>query len=134
MYVEVMVCSPTDIVTPYHRRRQYCHTTGARRWGGEGYSRSPRQYPSPPRHVGKKGCVRLDGCVGPYIVRSATDDQSHLFAIFVFLVATFPATWLLMLFFGNVGHPLGYWGVLPLGIIASMLLSGSSFRGLMGTR
>jgi hypothetical protein len=33
-----------------------------------------------------------------------------------------------------VGHPLGYWGVLPLGIIASMLLSGSSFRGLTGTR
>ncbi len=60
--------------------------------------------------------------------------RAILFAIFVFLVATFPATWLLMLFFGNVGHPLGYWGVLPLGIIASTLLSGSSFRGLMGTR
>ena len=40
--------------------------------------------------------------------------RAILFAIFVFLVATFPATWLLMLFFGNLGHPLGYWGVLPL--------------------
>ena len=60
--------------------------------------------------------------------------RAILFAIFVFLVATFPATWLLMLFFGNVGRPLGYWGVLPLGIIASMLLSGSGFRGLMATK
>lgn len=45
----------------------------------------------------------------------------------VFFVATFPATWLLMLFFGNVGlTQLGYWGVLPLGILASALIGGAS--------
>lgn len=44
----------------------------------------------------------------------------------VFLAATFPATWLLMLFLGNVGMELSYWGTLPLGIIASALLAGAS--------
>lgn len=44
----------------------------------------------------------------------------------VFLVATFPATWLLMLFLGNVGVELSYWGTLPLGIIVSALLAGAS--------
>jgi hypothetical protein len=50
--------------------------------------------------------------------------------VLVFLVATFPATWLLMLFFGNVapGVGLSYWGALPLGIIASGLLAGVSAR------
>jgi hypothetical protein len=46
--------------------------------------------------------------------------------IVVFLVATFPATWLLMLFLGNVGLGVGYWGTLPLGIIVSALLGGLS--------
>jgi hypothetical protein len=47
----------------------------------------------------------------------------------VFLVATFPATWLLMLFFGNVGLELSYWGSLPLGILASALIgaAGSTY-------
>lgn len=44
----------------------------------------------------------------------------------VFLIATFPATWLLMLFLGNVGLPLSYWGTLPVGILVSTLLSGVS--------
>lgn len=44
-----------------------------------------------------------------------------------FLVATFPATWLLMLFFGNVGLELSYWGTLPLGIMVSALLAGVSY-------
>lgn len=44
----------------------------------------------------------------------------------VFLIATFPATWLLMLFLGNVGLGLSYWGTLPLGILVSTLLSGVS--------
>lgn len=46
----------------------------------------------------------------------------------VFLIATFPATWLLMLFFGNVGPGLGlsYWGALPLGILVSTFIGGSS--------
>ena len=41
---------------------------------------------------------------------------------FIFLVATFPATWLLMLFLGNMGEGLSYWGTLPLGVLVSMLL------------
>ena len=43
----------------------------------------------------------------------------------VLLVATFPATWMLMLFLGNLGLGLSYWGTLPLGILVSALLSGS---------
>ena len=46
--------------------------------------------------------------------------------VVVFLLATFPATWLLMLFLGNVGVPIGYWGTLPLGILVSTLLGGAS--------
>ena len=42
------------------------------------------------------------------------------------LIATFPATWLLMLFFGNLGMGLSYWGSLPLGILVSALLGGVS--------
>ena len=45
----------------------------------------------------------------------------------IFLIATFPATWLLMLFLGNVGLGLSYWGALPLGILVSAVL------GLTGT-
>ena len=44
--------------------------------------------------------------------------------IVVFLLATLPATWLLMLFFGNIGMELGYWGTFPLGILVSVLLGG----------
>ena len=47
-------------------------------------------------------------------------------AFVVFLIATFPATWLLMLFLGNLGLGLSYWGTLPLGILVSTLLAGSS--------
>ena len=47
-----------------------------------------------------------------------------LIAAVVLLVATFPATWLLMLFLGNVHLGLSYWGTLPLGIIVSGLLGG----------
>jgi hypothetical protein len=48
--------------------------------------------------------------------------------IVVFLIATFPATWLLMLFLGNVGANVGYWGTLPLGILVSALIGGVSAR------
>ncbi len=44
----------------------------------------------------------------------------------VLLITTFPATWLLMLFLGNVGVGLGYWGTLPLGILVSSLIGGST--------
>ncbi len=47
-------------------------------------------------------------------------------AFVVLFIATFPATWLLMLFLGNVGLELSYWGTLPLGILASALLAGAS--------
>ena len=41
-----------------------------------------------------------------------------------FLIFTFPATWLLMLFFGNLGLALSYWATFPLGILVSVLLAG----------
>ena len=44
----------------------------------------------------------------------------------VVVVGSFPATWLLMLFLGNVGTLVGYWGTLPLGILVSALLGGIS--------
>ena len=50
--------------------------------------------------------------------------------VILFFIATFPATWLLMLFLGNVGVHVSYWGTLPLGIMVSSLLAGatSGFR------
>jgi hypothetical protein len=51
--------------------------------------------------------------------------KALLFALVVFMIATFPATWLLMLFLGNCGLGLSYWGALPLGILVSVLLAGS---------
>ena len=52
--------------------------------------------------------------------------KTLIVGVVVFLVATFPATWLLMLFLGNLGFGIGYAGTLPLGILVSILLSGSS--------
>ena len=52
--------------------------------------------------------------------------RSLIFSVVFFLVATFPATWLLMLFFGNVGLNLSYWGTLPIGVLASVLLVGAT--------
>lgn len=49
-----------------------------------------------------------------------------LSAVAIFLLATFPATWLTMLFLGNLGLGISYWGALPLGILVSALLSGVS--------
>ncbi|HEY6417346.1 MAG TPA: hypothetical protein VIX41_13940 [Acidimicrobiales bacterium] len=45
-----------------------------------------------------------------------------LMGLILLLVATFPATWLLMLFLGNVGANVSYWGALPLGIVVSTLI------------
>ena len=50
--------------------------------------------------------------------------KALVFSVIFFLVATFPATWLLMLFAGNVGLHQSYWGTLPLGILVSVLLAG----------
>jgi hypothetical protein len=52
--------------------------------------------------------------------------KGMIVGIIVFLVATFPATWLLMLFLGNLGLGLSYWGTLPLGILVSVLLGSAS--------
>ncbi len=54
--------------------------------------------------------------------------RALLVAGIVFLLATFPATWLLMLFLGNVGLPVSYVGTLPLGILVSLLVGGSTSR------
>jgi hypothetical protein len=56
--------------------------------------------------------------------------RSLIFSVVFFLVATFPATWLLMLFFGNVGLNLSYWGSLPIGVLASVLLAGATSPGV----
>ena len=39
--------------------------------------------------------------------------KAIIFGVIFFLIATFPATWLLMLFLGNVGLAQSYWGTLP---------------------
>jgi len=52
--------------------------------------------------------------------------KSIIFGILFFLIATFPATWLLMLFLGNVGLAQSYWGTLPIGILVSVLLAGAT--------
>jgi hypothetical protein len=43
-----------------------------------------------------------------------------------FFIFTFPATWLLMLFLGNLGSHQSYWGTLPLGTLVSVLLAGAA--------
>ena len=45
--------------------------------------------------------------------------------VVVALIVTFPATWLLMLFLGNFGLGLSYWGALPLGILVAALIGAS---------
>jgi hypothetical protein len=47
----------------------------------------------------------------------------------VFLIVTFPVTWLLMLFLGNVGANLSYWGTLPLGTVVSLVIGAGSSGG-----
>jgi hypothetical protein len=59
--------------------------------------------------------------------------KTLIFAVIVFLVATFPATWLLMLFLGNLGLGLSYWGTLPLGILVSVLIGAAASTSPSGT-
>ena len=47
----------------------------------------------------------------------------------VVVVGSFPATWLLMLFLGNVGAALSYWAVLPLGVVVSLIIGAGSSGG-----
>jgi hypothetical protein len=53
-------------------------------------------------------------------------DSLKALVVFAFAFALFiaPATWLLMLFFGNIGMELSYVATQPLGILASLLLGG----------
>jgi hypothetical protein len=48
--------------------------------------------------------------------------RALIVGVILFLVLTFPATLLLMLFLGNLGTHLSYWGTLPLGILVSVLI------------
>jgi hypothetical protein len=57
------------------------------------------------------------------IVERTAMIKALVFNLIFFLIFTFPATWLLMLFAGNVGLQLSYWGTLPLGILVSVLLA-----------
>ncbi len=52
--------------------------------------------------------------------------KAFIALLVIFFVATFPATWLLMLFLGNAGVHVSYWGTLPLGILVSALLGSVS--------
>jgi hypothetical protein len=54
--------------------------------------------------------------------------KAILALLVIFLIATFPATWLLMLFLGNVGVNVSYWGALPLGIVVSALIGAGASR------
>ena len=64
------------------------------------------------------------------IVKNFFESIGALALLFVvFLVATFPVTWLLMLFLGNVGAALSYWAVLPLGVVVSLLIGAGSSGG-----
>jgi hypothetical protein len=42
--------------------------------------------------------------------------------VVLFVILSFPATWLLMLFLGNLGTGLSFWGALPLGMLVSTLI------------
>jgi hypothetical protein len=54
--------------------------------------------------------------------------KALLVGIILFLVATFPATFLLMLFLGNIDKNLSYWGTFPLGILVSMLIGAAGSK------
>jgi hypothetical protein len=43
----------------------------------------------------------------------------------VVVVGSFPATWLLMLFLGNVGVNVSFWGALPAGILMTFFVAGT---------
>ena len=47
-----------------------------------------------------------------------------LMMFLVVVVGSFPAAWLLMLFLGNLGLLLGFWGALPGGILITFFVAG----------
>jgi hypothetical protein len=63
-------------------------------------------------------------------VKNLVESVGALLLLFiVFLVVTFPVTWLLMLFLGNIGANLSYWGTLPLGTVVSLVIGAGSSGG-----
>ena len=61
------------------------------------------------------------------VAKGLAESIAGLVLLFlVFLVVTFPVTWLLMLFIGNIGGDLSYWGTLPLGTVVSMVIGAAS--------
>ena len=52
--------------------------------------------------------------------------KAMLALLVIFFIATFPATWLLMLFLGNIGTNVSYWGALPLGVVVSALIGAAA--------
>lgn len=72
--------------------------------------------------------IEVSRC-GPVAREEKEDDMGDMvkaliFAAVAFVFFTFPSTWLLMLFFGNIGMELSYVATLPLGVLSSVLLSG----------
>jgi hypothetical protein len=68
-----------------------------------------------------------------YLTKQEVGSMGDFFkGLVVFAVAfalfTLPATWLLMLFFGNLGMELSYIATLPLGTLVSVLLGGVTSR------
>jgi len=57
-----------------------------------------------------------------------------LVILFVAIVASFPATWLLMLFLGNVGVLVSFWGALPGGILITFFVAGAGAGARSGAR
>ena len=53
--------------------------------------------------------------------------MAALLLIIVFaIIGSFPATWLLMLFLGNLGATqVGFWGALPAGILLTFIFAGA---------
>lgn len=54
--------------------------------------------------------------------------------LLVAIVASFPATWLLMLFLGNVGVLVSFWGALPGGILITFFVAGAGAGARGGGR
>lgn len=48
-----------------------------------------------------------------------------ILGIILVVVLSFPATWLLMLFLGNVGVLVSFWGALPGGILITVFIAGA---------
>ena len=53
--------------------------------------------------------------------------------VVVVVVGSFPATWLLMLFLGNLGAThVSFWGALPAGILITFFVAGAGSLSRMG--